>query len=39
MNQRKAWLTASNVGLVCLAVGAFGAAFAEEDIPLTDGSL
>ena len=39
MNQRKAWLTASIVGLVCIAIGAFGTAFAEEDIPLTDGTL
>ena len=27
------------VGLVCLAVGACGIAFAKEDIPLTDGTL
>ncbi len=39
MNQRKCWLTASLAGLVCLAVGAFGTAFAEEDIPLTEGTL
>ncbi len=39
MNQRKAWLTASIIGRVCLAVGAFGTAFAEEDIPLTEGIL
>ncbi len=39
MNQRKAWLTASIIGLLCLAVGAFDTAFAEEDTPLTDGTL
>ena len=39
MNQRKSWSAASIVGLVCVAVGAFGTAFAEEDIPLTDGTL
>ena len=39
MNQRKSWPTALMVSLVCLVVGAFGTAFAEEDIPLTDGTL
>ncbi len=39
MNQRKSWSAASIVGLVCLAIGAFGTAFAEEDIPLTYGTL
>ena len=39
MNQRKSWSKASIVGIVCLAVGTFGTAFAEEDILLADGTL
>ena len=39
MNQRKSWSAASLGGLVCLALGAFGTAFAEEDIPRIDGTL